>query len=159
MDLRDSVRLQVRAYPGGVDAIAARLQKSPETLRKELAGAAGFKLGADDAAEISAMCMEVGLPDAHAFITAWAARMGLFVIPLPDGTLMNGDECMQALADASREMHELMAEVMASLADGSVSDNELQRTDRAAGELVAKVQTLRKVLAARNAAGKPLEAA
>jgi hypothetical protein len=155
MNLRDSVRQMVRNYPGGADAIAPRINKSPSTLEKELRNAAGFKLGVDDAAEITSMSMELGSEDARNFLTSWAARLDCFVIPLPGGPVLGDDECMEALAQASREMHELMTEVITSLADGKISDNELVRADRAAAELVSAVQTLRRLLATRNAAGKP----
>ncbi len=157
MNLIDAARRMVREYPGGEDALAPRLGKSASTLDKELRRAPGFKLGAEDACEISAMCMDLQLPQARAFITAWAARMGCFVIPLdaPEG---DQDECLLALADASRVMHELMTEVMTALADGQVSDNELARIDREAGQLVSAVQGLRRAAAARNARGKPQQA-
>ena len=53
MDLLDSLRRAVRHYPGGTDAVAARLGKSPSTLEKELRGAPQYKMGAVDAAEIA----------------------------------------------------------------------------------------------------------
>lgn len=145
----------VRQYKGGVLAIAGRLGKASETLDKELRGCKGFKLGLDDAAEISAMCHEQGVPEALALLTAWAGSMDCFVLPFEPRAELGADECLRALADASREMHELMSEVMSALADGTVSDNELARIDREAGHLINAVQQLRQVVVARNKAGKP----
>lgn len=157
MNLIDAVRRMVRDYPGDVEAMALRLGKSPTTLDKELRRAPGFKLGADDACEISSMCMDLKLPAARAFLTAWALRMGCFVIPLEplDG---GEDECLRTLSRASSEMHDLMREVLDALADGQVSDNELARIDKEASHLVAAVQALRSAAMARNQQGKPLQA-
>ena len=159
MNILDSVRRMCRTYPGGVDAVAPRLDKSPSTLEKELRGAPGFKLGAVDAAEISAMCMELGTEDARAYATALAAQMGCLLVPLPPMLTVQGVECMKALAETSRESAELIAETCASLSDGVVSDNELQRIDRAIAELVGAAQALRGGMAALNESGKPKGAA
>lgn len=156
MNLLDSVRLMARHYPGGTDALAVRLAKSPEVLRKELAGAKGFKLGADDAAEISAMCAEARTEHALGFITAWAQRSGCFVIPIPpmDGSPVNS-EAVHKMADMARESAELLAETSRSLADGRVSDNELERVKREAMHLVASVQGLLSAMAGLNELCKP----
>ncbi|MBB1601261.1 hypothetical protein A9977_14555 [Variovorax sp. UMC13] len=144
-----------RGYPGGTDAVALRLGKSASTFEKELRGAPGFKLGAEDAADVSAMCMDVQTENAMAYATAIAVRTGCMLVPLPIGIDVNADECMRAAAETSREAAELIAEVLGSLADGNVSDNELARVDRASGELVAAMQAMRRVMAERNKASKP----
>lgn len=155
MNILDSIRRMVRNYPGGVDAVAPRLDKSPSTLEKELRGAHGFKLGAVDAAEISAMCFDLRTPDALAYATALGAQMGCLLVPLPPALDVASSECMKALAETSRESAELIAEVCGSLSDGKVSDNEMLCIDRAIGELVAAAQGLRAGMAALNQAGKP----
>lgn len=155
MNVRDSVRALVRAYPGGVDAIAPRMGKSPSTLDKELRAAPGFKLGLDDSATVAEMCHDLGMPEARSFVTALAARMDCLVVPLPGGVAHCDDQCMKAVAEASREMHELMTETLQALADGRVNDNERLRVERAGAELVSAVQALLQLMAARNEAGKP----
>ena len=159
MNILDSVRRMTRSYPGGTDAVALRLDKSPSTLEKELRGAPGFKLGADDAAEISAMCIELGTEHAMAYATAIAAHSGCMLVPLPAGLELDADECMRAIAETSRESAELIAEALAAAADGKISDNELAKVDRSCGELVAALQSLRRVMAERNQAAKPTPAA
>lgn len=155
MNILDTVRRMARSYPGGVDAVALRLDKSPSTLEKELRGAPGFKLGADDAAEVSAMCIELRTEHAMAYATAIAAHSGCMLVPMPIGVDLAADECMRAVAETSRESAELIAEVVTALADGNVSDNELAKVDRACGELMAALQGMRRVMAERNQAGKP----
>lgn len=155
MNLLDSVRRMVRAYPGGLEAVAPRLDKSPSTLEKELRGAPGFKLGAEDAAEISAMCFDLGTEHARAYANAFAARVNCLLVPLPPSIDTKCPIAMQALAEASRESAELISEACNSLSDGKVSDNELRRFDGALGELLASAQALRSAMATINSEGKP----
>lgn len=155
MNILDSARRMARSYPGGVDAVALRLDKSPSTLEKELRGAPGYKLGAEDAADMSAMCIELGTEHAMAYANVIAAHSGCMLVPLPVGMDPAADECMRALAATSRESAELIAEVATALADGQISDNEMIKVDRASGELMAAMQAMRRVMAERNRAGKP----
>ena len=85
MDVLDSVRRAVRHYPGGLDAVALRLGKSPSTLEKELRAAPQYKLGAMDAAEIAAMCTQLGTPHALDYPTRLAEHCGATLLPLPQG--------------------------------------------------------------------------
>lgn len=155
MNILDTVRRMSRSYPGGTDAVAQRLGKSPSTFEKELRGAPGFKLGAEDAADVSAICVELGTEHAIAYATAIAAHCGCMLVPLPVGVDLDADALVRVIAEASKESAELIADSLAAAADGKVSDNELARIDRAAGEMVAAVQSLRRVMAERNQAGKP----
>lgn len=155
MNILDTVRRQARSYPGGIEAVALRLCKSASTLEKELRGAPGFKLGAEDAAEISAMCVDVGSEHALAYATAVAACMNCMLVPMPADVDTNGSECLRAAAETARQAAQHMSEVFAALADGRVTDNELVTVDRASGRFFAAQQTLRRLLGDLNKAGKP----
>jgi len=155
MNILDASRRQARSYPGGIDAVAPRLDKSASTMEKELRGAPGFKWGAFDAAELSRMCTELQTVDALAYPTAVAASSQCLLLPLPSVPAMPLNECMLAVAKTSMEAHNLVAEACADLADGGISDNELARVDRKLGELVASAQAMRRAFAALNKAGKP----
>jgi hypothetical protein len=155
MNIRDSTRHMVRAYPGGVDSIAPRIGKSPKTLEKELLGSPGFKLGAEDAHELQLLCHAAGMPQALVALTNQAAQLDCLLVPMPPSMDVNTSQSMEALAKTSREAAELIAEGCTSLADGKVSDNELKRYDRALAELVVAGQALRSAMAAINEAGKP----
>lgn len=157
MNVRDALRRAIRNYPGGVEAIAPRLGKSWHTLDKELRGASGFKLGADEAAEAAAMCVEQKSEDALAYASAVAARSGCMLLPMPDLVDLETDDCMRALGETAREFGELCTEVCQSLVDGTVSDNEMRRIEREAGHMLSKLNALVAAVAARNAAGKPAE--
>lgn len=159
MNILDTVRRQARSYPGGLEAVAFRLGKSASTFEKELRGAHGFKLGAEDAADVSAMCVEVGSEHAMAYATAVAARMNCMLVPMPADVDASDSECLRAAAETAQQAARHMAEVFAALADGQVSDNELVQVDRASGRFFAAHQTLRRLLGELNRAGKPVEEA
>jgi hypothetical protein len=155
MNLLDTVRRQVRNYPGGIDVVALRLGKSVSTLEKELRGAPGFKLGAEDAAEISAMCMEVRSEHAGAYATALAARMNCMLVPMPLEAEVRDSECYRAACEVSRQAASHLSEVLAALADGRITDNELLVVDRARGQYFAADHMCRRMLGELNRAGKP----
>lgn len=122
----------VKDFVGGAAALAAMLpNKSGTTLSHEINPHCHHaKLGLDDAVRISVLANDPRI--LHAF----AAEMNCLVIPLavPDP----GGQCAFARTAAlAREFGELMGELTTTLADGQVTLNELRRTEREAGELVA----------------------
>lgn len=148
MDYVDSVRRAVRQYPGGVDAVAARLGKSSATLDKELRRSPGFKLGADDAAEISVMAYDLGLPVGRDYPNALAAAHGCALLPLPLASA--GEVTAEMVASVMRECADLVTEVSQTLADGQVSANEMRRVEARWAELMAAGQVLMGDMAARH---------
>jgi hypothetical protein len=138
MNSLDALRLMVDAYPGGREAVALRRGKSPEVLRKELAGAPGFKLGVVDACAIAAMCAEVGSEHADAYALAVAAHGGTQVVPLPrreDG----GADLVQRASAMVREAADVMSSVATAMADGAVSRNDLAAIEKEAAEASAAI--------------------
>lgn len=154
MNRRDAALLLAGRYPGGIDALAPRMGKSPATLRKELTGAEGFKWGVDSEELLISLCQSAGVADPIAPITAAAVNAGALVIPLPRAADVDGGS-FQCLAEAAREFGEFVASVAEAEADGRVSANELKRVERELGELVAKSQGCVSRLRAVHEAGKP----
>ena len=102
MNSLDALRRMVASYPGGRSALAARMGKSDEVLRKELSGTSvHHKMGLADAEEIAAMCQEVGSPEAHALGTVFSFKAGMLVLPVME--LGSERLCLSATtADAVR---------------------------------------------------------
>jgi len=157
MNLLDAARRVARHYPGGNDALALRLGKSPSTMEKELRGAQGFKLGAEDASEMSVMAHDVGSPHALDFVTELNKRVGLLVVPLPPAIDLDGPQAMQAIAGMSIEAANAISEACQALADHGVCDNELRRFDAALAKMVSAGQAVRALMAGINQAGKPAQ--
>lgn len=152
MDYLDSVRRAVRHYPGGVDAVAARLGKSPSTLEKELRAAPQYKLGAVDAAEIAAMCVEQGSDYGLEYPTRIAEAVGATLLVLPRGTDVPDGVTAQTLASLVREFSDVVSSATLADADGEISRNELLAVERQWAELVAAGQALMRHLDAKHQA-------
>lgn len=149
MDVLDSVRRAVRHYPGGLDAVALRLGKSPSTLEKELRAAPQYKLGAMDAAEIAAMCTQLGTPHALDYPTRLAEHCGATLLPLPQG-LQPDSITAGAVAGLMRELADVVGAVAAADADGEISANELKAIQLQWAELVGSGQQLMLALEAKH---------
>lgn len=134
----DAIRLMVKHYPGGVDALAVLCGKSGETLRKEIAAAAGYKLGVLDACTISETCIAVGSDHCHAYANAVAANCGGFVElqvrELPPGNIY-GDAA--GLVKETADVAQAVAEAMR---DGTVSENDRKAIEKELRELIEQIQ-------------------
>ena len=151
MEFNDAVRRMVRNYPGGLKAVALRLGKSDSTLDKEIRGAAGFKLGLQDAQEIMVLCHDVGSEGAIELLSLQAHAVAQVLIPLP--TLERSPMTLASLAKLMHECGELVTTVTKAKADGTVCDNELRECFAAWGEMVAAGHALMQDLKAQNADG------
>lgn len=150
MDITDAPRYLARNYPGGAAALAVRMGMSPNTLQHQLdPHCPGHKLGWDTVVEMSV------LADDPVALNAFALQMRRTTLPLPD-LEMAGECVLQGVAQLTRELSDYLAHVSEALADGQVTDNELQACERELGELIAAGQHLQAVLRARNLAAKPV---
>lgn len=150
MELNDAVRRMVRNYPGGLNALAARMGKSPSTLDKEIRGAHGFKLGLQDAYDIAVMCVDAGSACAMDLMNLMAHATGHVLLPMP--VAQPGCMTLERLAALMHECGEVVTTVTKAKADGHVCDNELKECLRQWTEMVAAGQALMQALKDNNAA-------
>lgn len=138
----------VHDYQGGAESLAPRLKKSYTTLCHEVTATGSAKLGLLDAVKITDFSGNLSI------LRAWATHAGQQLVPLPivgDPS----DECLVRVATMAREFGELVTEVTSDLGDGSISDNEMGRIQREAGELIGAVHQLLGALQQRNLMSKP----
>ncbi len=140
MNRRDEALHLARRYPGGIEAVAQRMGKRADTLRKELTGVEGYKWGGDDEETLMALCQAAKVRDPLAPLTASAVNHGAVVWMLPDASAAVGGQSFALMADTAREFSEFVASVANAEADGHVSANELKRIEREAGELMSALQ-------------------
>ena len=150
MELNDAVRRMVRNYPGGLKALAARLDKSDSTLDKEIRGAHGFKLGLQEAHEIAVMCVDAGSAHAMDLMNLMAQATHHVLLPLPEAA--TGGMTLERLGKLMHECGDLVAVVTKAKADGKVCDNELKLCTAQFAELMAAGQSLMQALKENNAA-------
>ena len=141
MNLLDAARRTVRHYPGGLEAMALRLQKQPGTLERELRGAPGYKLGAVDAAEIAQLAMEQGGEHAAAYPNAVAQAVGARRVLRPTHDRA-GCTTARDVALLMRECAAVVETVADAEADGRITARELIEVQRHWGDVVAAGQTL-----------------
>lgn len=153
MNTLDAALQLARSYPGGIAAMALRLGKSESTLRKELTGSDGYKLGALDLEAMTMHSVSVRQPNALVAAGISASNYGCMLIPLPDADkFADSADVMFGLADMAHEFSDLCHEVSQDIKDGKITDNELKRIDRETGALIASLHRLRERLAEMNAA-------
>ncbi|MFD1839121.1 phage regulatory CII family protein [Paracidovorax cattleyae] len=152
MNSLDALRRMVANYPGGRAALAARLGKSDEVLRKELSGSStSHKMGLADAEEIATMCHEAGSAGSQGLGTVFSFGAGMLSLPVID--MGAAHHCLRsATAAAVRESADVLVVVTQSQADGSISDNDKREVLREIGQAVAALQGVAAALNAQHAA-------
>lgn len=153
MNPLSAVRLMVKHHPGGLDFFASLLGSSSEVLRKQLAGAQGFKLGVVDACLISEACIAASSEHCHAYANAVAASCGGFV-KLPVYEVAGVEALRTDLVAVVKEASDVLTSGTAGIADGHVSDNDYKEITRQLHELMEAAQRMTADLDAAHKAGK-----
>ena len=158
MSVLDALRRGVRHYPGSLPSLLVRADptKTPEVARKELAGNTTHKLGADLAATMAAMCCEVGSPHCYDYASAIAEECGGTFTPGIARELVKVDPFTR-VADLMRETSDVAGTVIAAMADGVVTDNELALIEREIAEAECVLRRLRQAARAVNVRAKPAD--
>jgi hypothetical protein len=136
------VHAVIKDAPSKLDAhtIASLLGKPYQTLMSELSSQPGHKFGAD----LVLRAMELAGSDEPLHFLA-RQRGGVF-IKLPEAGGSEGAVQLAAMG-AVKEFGELMAEIGASLADGTLSREECDRIERAGHEAATSIMALLKQVA------------
>jgi hypothetical protein len=152
MNSLDGLRRMVANYPGGRAALAVRLGKSDEVLRKELSRAsAHHKMGLADAEQIAEMGREVGSPEVHTLGTVFPFKARVLSLPVMD--VGEGGLCLsRTSARAVHEAVDVLLAVTRSNADGNISDNEKREVLTEIGQAVSALQAVVAALKAEHAA-------
>lgn len=158
MNTLDAARYVMRAYPGGADSLAPRIDKTPTTMRHEVAAHGAYKLGLLDAETMTQMAVEQRVPNALAILHAFATNCGAMVVALPEQGAV-GEPTFSDLANAAREFAEFMAVCANAAADGRVTGNELRDVDRELSHLISCAHRVRNGLAAMHDAEQAQQAA
>jgi hypothetical protein len=131
-------------YKGGARQLAIDIDCNSTTLSHEIRGTGGAKLGLQRAVKMTQRSGDLRI------LQAFSAACGQMCIPLPEALDLEGSDCMRALSETAHEFAQLCREVSESLGDGRVTDNELQRITREAGELTASLHGLISAATSKN---------
>ena len=148
MSALDAAFRLAHGYPGGASALALRMQIQPAHFSHQLKAAGSAKLGLVDAVMLS------HLTNSTAIVQAFAAELGGVFLPLAPEIMEQGGD-LAALGASIREFGEFASTFATSLADGSVTGNELQAMEREALEAIGAITQALALAKATHEAGKP----
>lgn len=153
MNELDAIRQSVDHYPGGRPAVALRLGKSDEVLRKELAGAQGFKLGLVDACRIVSLCSDVESEFSGALGDVIASLSHAKMTQQPKVADSGANLFLRSTA-MMRETSEFAVVLAECASDGDLSPNDMRVIEKEAGEAMESIQSAIRGVRATHEAGK-----
>lgn len=144
MNPADALYTIARAYPGGIEALALRLQMSPNVLRNKLRpNIDTHHVTSEEESLIMELCEEAGVKDPLMPLVAknWRHRMMAFPIPAVD--TMSDHDLTEALCRAMKEFSDLATTASLAIADKKVTLAELDAIEKEAQEALAATAELR----------------
>ncbi|MFX3551077.1 phage regulatory CII family protein [Ralstonia mannitolilytica] len=148
----DALYWVARGYPGGVEGLAARMDKSAAVLRNKLLPHVQTNyVSFEEVSVIVEHAEGAGVPNAKLPIQALCWRHGMVAIPLPEVAredLPNTD-LYEALCKVLAEVGDVSRAMSAALADNHVSEGEMRKLERDFEEATASVMVLRELLRVR----------
>lgn len=145
----DAAYLTAHEYPGGVNALAARMGKNPTVLR--------HKLNPNDSTNyltVSDLMTIMVMTGDHRALHAACLELGYMALPLPRQTA--DEPTAEALTDTCKEFADYLQSVTGALSDNKVTAIELCRVRKELGEMVAAAGRLEAILAAKESKGPRL---
>jgi hypothetical protein len=149
-----ATRQLARNFPTKLEGLAAEISKSPTSLRHEISGERGNKLGCEDVIDMTNAARAVKQENALVILEAIAACCGCEIKELPGSEPASKVNAMVAVGGAAIEFSELIAAATDALADGEVTDNELKKAQQECSQLISKVNVLMAAMAEKNTEGK-----
>lgn len=128
-DQHDCLYNTARAYPGGIPALAHRMEMNPKLLYKKLSPMeASNHASYEDATVTMEMCSSAGVEGALSALHAQAYRLGHICIPLPDPNQGNlsEEEIQRVVLRAMSQLGDAVTASTDALIDGHLSESEMQ---------------------------------
>lgn len=120
MDLMDEIHEIAHGYPGGVEALAARMGKNPGTMRKKL-------LPNEDTHDLTVKELRkiVDYCDTDKIAQAFAADRGLICIKMPEFDQLSDKEILDLFLDLQAKQGEWAREISKAMQNGEIDWDEL----------------------------------
>lgn len=131
MNQHDALYKIARAYPGGIDALAAAMNISANVLRNKLAPTISSHYPSfEEVSAIVELCHRARVPDAHLPLHALLCRHGMaaFVVPQPEQA--GSDDLSQTVCRVMSQVGGVADSVSKALADGVVTVAEADLIER-----------------------------
>lgn len=152
MNVLDAAFMAAREYPGGIEALAARLGTYSRVLRKKLATSGETRnLTLDEFSELIDRCEEARGRSALLPMRALAWRHGGVFIRLPEPERVDSDAFLAEIIHTAREQGDVIREIEWALADdGKLDARELARVERKIHEAISAQLALLEAAKARS---------
>lgn len=148
MNQHDALYKVARAYPGGLEALALRMQISVNVLRNKLApGIETHYPSFEETSEIIQLCHEAGVKDALLPLHALLGRHGMagFLVPDPQ-EFMDDDlsqtvcRVMSQVGNVAEAVSEAMMDRVITTQEADLIEREFQAALAAIGEWRARIR-------------------
>ena len=148
MNQHDALYKVARAYPGGLEALAIRLEMSVNVLRNKLApGIESHYPSFEELSLIIEQCHAAGVKDAHLPLHALLGRHGMAAFLVPEPEHINKDDLSQTVCRVMSQVGDVAEAVSNSLMDGVITlaeadliEKEFQGALAALGEWRARIR-------------------
>lgn len=153
MNQHDALYKVARAYPGGLEALAAKLEVSVNVLRNKLApGIDTHHTSFEEFSSIIEHCHEAGMKEALLPIHALLGRHGMAAFLIPEPTEVSTDDLTQTVCRVMSQIGDVAEAVSTALLDGVITDAEADLIEKefqgalaALGEWRARIRAHRKM--------------
>lgn len=127
--MHDALYVAARAYPGGLNAIGARLGMSPNVLRNKLRREIDtHHVTVEEAHLMCEFLDDVGLSEqAERFVQAFLSPLGMVAMRLPDGSPEPGSTLLMEQLRLSKLNGQFAADIEVALADGRITQREREQ--------------------------------
>jgi hypothetical protein len=131
MNQHDALYKIARAYPGGLEALALKMQISANVLRNKLApGIDTHYPSFEEFSLIVELCQQAGVKDALLPMHALLSRHGMAAFIVPEPEHISDDDLSQTVCRVMSQVGDVAEAVSSSLLDGVITDAEADLIER-----------------------------
>lgn len=126
----DALYIAARKYPGGVEALAARMQLAPSSLYSKLRpGIETHKLNAEEVIQILELCQDAAVSEVDLAIGAFNWRFGRVAFQIPRH-VTDHEELTEQLLTVMKSEGDLAADLQEALSDNKINTREIHSLEK-----------------------------
>jgi hypothetical protein len=131
MNQHDALYKVARAYPGGLEALAQKMEVSANVLRNKLApGIESHYPSFEETSQIVELCQQAGVKDALLPLHALLGRHGMAAFVIPEPSHISDDDLSQTVCRVMSQVGDVAEAVSTALLDGVITDAEADLIER-----------------------------
>jgi hypothetical protein len=150
MNQHDALYRAARKYPGGVEIIAHRMDKSANVLRNKLRpDIHSHHVTFEEATEILELCHAANVKDALQAAHAFNARLGLVAFAAPALTETSDEALLETVYKVMKQIGAVAQSVAGALEDKKITHAELDEIEKSFGQGMSALGEWRERVRAR----------